>query len=438
MCCKSCSGQYSLPGVHHHNNDMISLFALLSILVTIGALFSFASVRLLRLPATIGTMVLSLAASVLLIIAAPQLPMLHAFAERLVHQIDFNQVVLHGMLAFLLFAGALQLDLRQLREQRVPVLVLSVVTTAVATLLVAIMLRLSLRLLHVELSVMAALLFGALISPTDPIAVLDMLRRAHAPPELEVQLAGESLFNDGIGAVIFIALLGASAGGAYPSASVFGWLLLLKAGGGIALGIGLGTVTYRLLRLVDDYRVEVLLTLALAMGGYALADALSLSAPLEAVAAGLLVGGPGREHAMSKVTREHVDRFWDLVDNALNVVLFLMLGLQIVVLPFTRIYLIAGLIAIPVVLLSRFASVGLSVQALGLFHKHIPGSTAVLTWGGLRGGLAVALALSLPKGEGLGHDMLLAITFVVVVFSILVQGLTLPLLLRRLLAQAAS
>ncbi len=417
---------------------MISLFALLSVLVTIGALFSFTSVRLLRLPATIGTMVLSLATAVLLVAAAPQLPLLHGMAEQLVQQLDFNRVMLHGMLAFLLFAGALQLDLRQLRQQRVPVLVLSVVTTAVATVLVAVMLRWSLRLVHVELSVMAALLFGALISPTDPIAVLDMLRRAHAPPELEVQLAGESLFNDGVGAVIFIALLGASAGGATPSASVFGWLLLLKAGGGIALGVSLGTVTYRLLRLVDDYRVEVLLTLALAMGGYALADALSLSAPLEAVAAGLLVGGPGRALAMSELTREHVDRFWELVDDVLNVVLFLMLGLQIVVLPFTWVYLVAGLIAIPVVLLSRLVSVGLSVQALGLFHKHMPGSTAVLTWGGLRGGLAVALALSLPRGEGLSHDMLLAITFVVVVFSIVVQGLTLPVLLRRVLPVTAS
>ncbi len=417
---------------------MISLFELLSVLVTIGALFSFASVRLLRLPATIGTMVLSLGASVLLIVATPKLPMVHAMAERLVQQIDFNQVVLHGMLALLLFAGALQLDLKHLRRQRVPVLVLSVVTTALATVLVAVLMRWSLQLVHVELSVIAALLFGALISPTDPIAVLDMLRRAKAPPELEVQLAGESLFNDGVGAVIFLALLGASAGGGYPSASVFGWLLLLKAGGGIAMGVGLGYVTYRLLRLVDDYKVEVLLTLALAMGGYALADSLALSAPLEAVAAGLLVSGPGRSRAMSELTREHVERFWELVDDALNVVLFLMLGLQIVVLPFTRTYLIAGLIAIPVVLVSRFLSVGASVQALGLFRRHIPGSVAVLTWGGLRGGLAVALALSLPRGEGLGHDMLLAITFVVVVFSILVQGLTLPMLLRRLLPRSVS
>ena len=413
------------------------MFALLSVLVTVGALFSFVSFRVLRLPTTIGTMVLSLGTAGVLIAAAPEMPVVHGLAERLVRQIDFNAVVLHGMLALLLFAGALQLDLEHLRRQRVPVLVLSVGATALATVLVAGMLWWAVRLVHVQMSVMAALLFGALISPTDPIAVMDMLRRAKAPPELEVQLAGESLFNDGVGAVIFLALVGASAGGGLPSVGVFGWLLLVKAGGGIGLGAVLGYATYRLLRLVNDYKVEVLLTLALAMGGYALADALGISAPLEAVAAGLLVGGLGRPRAMSAVTLEHVDRFWELVDDMLNVVLFLLLGLELVVLPITRTYLLVGLIAIPVVLLSRWVSVGVCVWALGLFRERIPGSgsgtVAVLVWGGLRGGLAVALALSLPRGEGLGRDMLLVATFLVVVFSILVQGLTLPGVLRRLL-----
>ena len=408
---------------------MISTFALLSILVTIGAIFSFLSFRLLRLPLTIGSMVLSLGAAMLLIAVGQRAPMLHNAAASLVGEIDFNKVVLHGMLAFLLFAGALQLDLEQLSKQRVPVLVLSIVATALSTVFVALLFRWSLRQVHIEIHVTAALLFGALISPTDPIAVLDMLRRARAPRALEVQLAGESLFNDGIGAVLFLALLGASSGKGFPSAGIFGWLLLLKAGGGIALGIALGYATFRLLRLVDSYRVEVMLTLALAMGGYALADALRLSAPLEVVAAGLLVSGRARKLAMSPATQEHVDRFWELIADLLNVVLFLLLGLQILILPFTRMHLIAGLVAIPVVLLARFLSVWICLHVPGLFRQRIPGSTAVLTWGGLRGGLAVALALSLPNGHGFDRNLLLIATFVVVVFSIVVQGLTLPLLM---------
>ena len=411
---------------------MISIFALLSILVTIGALFSFLSFRVLRMPTTIGTMILSLGAAALLIAVGQRAPMLHTIAERLVGEIDFNKVVLHGMLAFLLFAGALELDLENLSKQRVPVIVLSIVATALSTIFVALLFWWALRLVHIEINTAGALLFGALISPTDPIAVLDMLRRAGAPPALEVQLAGESLFNDGVGAVIFLALVGASSGGGFPSVSVFGWLLLLKAGGGIALGVALGYVTYRLLCLVDSYRVEVLLTLALAMGGYALADALRLSAPLEVVAAGLLVSGRERVLVMSKVTQEHVESFWDLIDNFLNVVLFLMLGLQILVLPFTRMYLVAGLVAIPVVLLARLLSVWMCVRTLRFFREGVRGSIVVLTWGGLRGGLAVALALSLPHEHGFEQNLLLVATFVVVVFSILVQGLTFPHLMRSL------
>ncbi|MCU1253058.1 MAG: Sodium:proton antiporter [Edaphobacter sp.] len=400
--------------------------------MTTGALFSLLSVRVLRLPTTIGTMVLSLSTAVLLIAAGQHAPMLHAMAEHVVGEIDFNKVVLHGMLAFLLFAGALQLDLERMSKQRVPVIVLSIVATALSTVFVALLLRWSLRLIHIELSVAGSLLFGALISPTDPIAVLDMLRRAGAPPELEIQLAGESLFNDGVGAVLFLALLGASTGGSFPSVTLFGWLLLIKAGGGIALGAVLGYVTHRLLCLVNSYRVEVLLTLALAMGGYALADALQLSAPLEVVTAGVLVNGHSRALAMSELAREHVERFWELVDDFLNVVLFLLLGLQILVLPFTRLYLVAGAIAIPVVVMARFLSVGICVRVLGFFREHLPGSIAVLTWGGLRGGLAVALALSLPQAPGFDRNLLLIATFVVVVFSILVQGLSLPIFIRPL------
>lgn len=410
-------------------------FALLSVLVTLGALFSFLSYRVLRLPTSIGTMLLSLAAASALIVGGHATPGVRAHADLLVSGIDFNQVVLHGMLAFLLFAGALQLDLRQLSKERVSVLSLAVFATVLSTVIVAFLFRAALHLAGVPIDVTQALLFGALISPTDPIAVLEMLQRVGAPPELKIQLAGESLFNDGVGAVIFVALLEASTGSAHhglPSPAAFASLLLVQAGGGMALGIALGFLTYRLVRLVDSYRVEVMLTLALAMGGYVLADKLHLSAPLEAVAAGLMVSGTARRFAMSPTTRDHLEKFWELIDDIMNVVLFLLLGLQLLVLPLSRSLLTAGLIAIPVVLVARFASVAAVVKTLAICRLRVTGNVMVLTWGGLRGALAVALALSLPGGPNSQRSLLLAATYVAVVFSILVQGLTIAPLLRRL------
>jgi CPA1 family monovalent cation:H+ antiporter len=415
----------------------MTTFALLSTLVTLAALFGLISHRVLKLPTSIGTMILSLCGAAALIAGGHVAPEFRTAAARIVGGIDFNQVVLHGMLAFLLFAGALQLDLKQLAREKLPVLSLSLAATALSTVFVAVLFKGALLAVGIPMSVMGALLFGALISPTDPIAVLDMLRRVGAPAALESQLAGESLFNDGVGAVIFLALLEASTSGALPAPGRFLFLLLLKAGGGIALGCLLGYLTYRLLCTVDSYRIEVTLTLALAMGGYALADALHLSAPLEAVAAGLLVSGRARGTAMSEQTREHVDRFWELLEDIMNVVLFLLLGLELLVVPPSSRFLLAGLLAIPAVLLARWGSVSITVHALSAVKRRVPGSITVLTWGGLRGGLAVALALSLPHGNGLQRGLLL-VTYVVVVFSILVQGLTIAPLLRRLGLQSHS
>ncbi len=410
----------------------MSTFALLSLLITIGALFSFLSYRVLRLPTSIGTMVLSLCAAGALIAVGRYAPGLHAEAQTIVGGIDFNAVVLHGMLSLLLFAGALQLDLRELSREKLSVTTLSIGATALSTVLVAVFFKFGLQAVGLSISTMAALLFGALISPTDPIAVLEMLRRVGASASLETQLAGESLFNDGVGAVIFLALLSASSGGAAPSLRGFLFMLALKAGGAVALGAALGFLTYRFLRFIENYQLEIMMTLALAMGGYALADALHLSAPLEVVTAGLLVSGRGRRLAMSPNTQEHMERFWEFVDDLFNIVLFLLLGLQLLVLPIERRYFLASLLAIPAVLLARWISVAIPVGVLNLFQQRVPGTVAVLTWGGLRGGLAVALALSVPSGQGLMRNQLLVATYVVVVFSILVQGLTISPLLRRL------
>ncbi len=406
-------------------------FALLSLLVSVGALFSFLSSRVLRLPTSVGTMILALCAAGGLIAGGQASPWLRVAVERWISGIDFGQVVLHGMLAFLLFAGALQLDISQLSRERVPVLSLSVGATVASTILVAGLFKLALFTIGIHLKTMSALLFGALISPTDPIAVLEMLRRAGAPPRLEVQLAGESLFNDGVGAALFLTLLSASDGGLLPSLRAFGFLLLLKAGGAIVLGYALGYLVHHLLCLVDSYRVEVLLTLALAMGGYSLADVLHLSAPLEVVTAGLLISSRGRALAMSELTRQHLETFWELIDDILNIILFLLLGLQLLILPLTHRFLLAGLAAIPVTLLARLASVGFTAGVLAFFRERVPGTVLVLTWGGLRGGLAVGLALSLPHGETIERNLLLVATYVVVVFSIVAQGLTISSFIRR-------
>src|SRR6185312_495412 len=271
--------------------------------------------------------------------------------------------------------------------------------------------------------------------------VLEMLQRVGAPAELKIQLAGESLFNDGVGAVIFVSLLGASTAGAshgsLPSPTSFALLLLVQAGGGIALGFALGFLTHLLIRTVDSYRVEVMLTLALAMGGYVLADKLHLSAPLEAVSAGLMVSGTARRFAMSPTTRDHLEKFWELVDDIMNVVLFLLLGLQLLVLPLNVSLLIAGLIAIPVVLFARLVSVTAVVKSLAICRQKVTGNVTILTWGGLRGALAVALALALPQNNPGERNLILAATYITVIFSVLAQGLTISPLLRRMQARRA-
>lgn len=406
------------------------VFGLLSALVCLAAAFSLLSHRFLRLPRTVGVMLLSLASSLLVAVVGRVVPGLHARATALVSHIDFSAVVLHGMLAFLLFAGAMQLDVNALRRQKAPVLSLAILGTGLSTLIVAALLKGVLDITGLHAGWILCLLFGALISPTDPIAVLEMVRRVGAPSTLEAQLTGESLFNDGVGAVLFLTLLASFSSGGAPTIGSFTWQLLIKAGGGIALGLVLGYIAYRLLRTTDSFRVEELLTLALAMGGYALADALHLSAPLEVVAAGLVASAQARPYAMSEESRLRIDQFWDLIDDLMNVILFLLIGLEILVMPWNARYVYAGLLAIPIVLAARWLSVRASLLIVRPWHKPLRGSIAALTWGGLRGGLAVALALSITPGRP--HDRILAITYIVVIFAIVVQGLTMSRLLSRL------
>ncbi len=394
-----------------------------AVLISLAALFSYLNYRYLKIPTTIGIMLIALSIS-LGLLAADSLGLTHlgAHAEKMLRSIDFYKALMQGMLSFLLFAGALHVSLNDLLKQKWLILFLATVGILVSTFLVGCMSWVVLNGLGLEISFIYCLVFGALISPTDPIAVMGILKSAGVSQSLKTKIAGESLFNDGVGVVIFLVLLDIATGRSGADAQSISLLLLQEAGGGLLFGLVSGYLVFRMLRQIDNYQVEVLLTLALVMGGYALANALHVSGPIAMVVAGLIIGNHGRSLAMSEKTRKHLDMFWELVDEVLNAVLFVLIGMEILVLNFRGEYLLAALVIIPIVLAARYVSVGLPVILLRRFHGFSPHVLEILTWSGLRGGISVALALSLPLG--IERDVILAITYSVVVFSILVQGLT--------------
>ncbi|MFN7943664.1 MAG: sodium:proton antiporter [Thermoanaerobaculia bacterium] len=414
----------------------MSFFHVAAILVTVAALSSYLNQRYLRLPATIGLMAVALVAS-LALLASGRLGVLDLGpAAAFIRGVDLGDVLLHGMLAFLLFAGALHVDLGELRREAAAVSVLSTFGVAAATLVAGGLFFVATRALGFQLTLPWALLFGALISPTDPIAALGILRKSGAPRALETQLIGESLFNDGIGVLIFLAFVEGVRGGAVGTFSEVATSLVVESLGAVLLGAALGWVTYRLLRSVDAYEVEAMLTLALAMGSYSLAEIAGVSAPITVVVAGLIIGNQGRAFAMSEKTRHHLDSFWGLIDEILNAILFVLLGLEVLPEPLGLEHLLAVLLAIAVVLASRALSVALSALLIGRWHRaDVPG-LVVLVWGGLRGGISVALSISLPAGPE--KDLIVAVTYGVVVFSVLVQGLTLGRVVRYLRARVPA
>ncbi len=394
-----------------------------SLLITLAALFSYLNYRFLKIPTTIGIMLISLLMSLgLLAMHALGLGQLEQYAEHMVRGIDFYETLMDGMLSFLLFAGALHVNLEDLSKQKWVILTLATIGVLISTFLVGILAWLIFNGLGIHMPFIYCLVFGALISPTDPIAVLGVLKSVGVVKTLETKIAGESLFNDGIGVVLFLVMVGIATGHHQPTVSHISLLLLQEAGGGAVFGLIAGGLTFYLLRSVDSYQVEVLLTLALVMGGYTLASALHLSGPIAMVVAGLVIGNHGRLLAMSDSTREHLDSFWELVDEVLNAVLFVLIGLEILLLSFRGEYLLATIAIIPAVLLARFASVSLPITIMRRYRRFSPRVIEILTWGGLRGGISVALVLSLPSGAE--REVILFATYAVVVFSILVQGLT--------------
>ncbi len=391
--------------------------------LVLTALLSYFNHRFIGLPTTIGVMSIALLLSLALVgLNTLGISALHDYEVSLLSAIDFSNVLMEGMLSFLLFAGALHVDLGSLSDYKWQIGILSVLATLASTMIIGFSLWYLLPIVDVTLPLSYCLLFGALISPTDPVAVMGILKSAGAPKNLEIVIMGESLFNDGIGVVVFSLLLGLISGGTIPHFSEGIALLAHEAGGGIIFGLALGSVTYYMLKSIDNYQVEVLITLASVMGGYALADRFHLSGPLAMVVTGLFIGNRGRRFAMSEKTRTNLDMFWELLDEILNTVLFVLIGLEVTLITFSMGVFKAVQLVIVVTLLARLITVGLPT---GLFRKtfRLPkGAWKVLTWGGLRGGISVALALSLPPTPE--RDLLLALTYSVVIFSILGQGLT--------------
>lgn len=400
----------------------MSLFEIISLLLSLAAAFSYVNYKYIKLPTTIGIMLLSLLFSLALLIFGEFGFSLDEQATKLVKSIDFNEALLHGMLSFLLFAGALHVNINDLREQKWVIGTLATVGVISSTFIIGTAMYYILQWLSIPVEYMYCLVFGALISPTDPIAVMGILKLVGAPKTLETKIAGESLFNDGVGVVVFLVLLGVATGGDEMTTSHVIKLFSVEAIGGVFFGLGLGFLGFFMLRGVDNYQVEALITLALVSGGYAFAESIHVSAPIAIVVAGLFIGNQGRTLAMSDNTRERLDDFWELIDEILNAILFLLIGVELLILTFTNQFMMAGLLAIPVVLLARFVCVGIPIKIMSKFRTFSPYATTILTWGGLRGGISVALALSIPAGPA--REPLLVITYFIVVFSILVQGLT--------------
>jgi CPA1 family monovalent cation:H+ antiporter len=404
-------------------------------LLGLAAIFGYLNHRVLKLPPAIGLVIIAMAASLGALAVDALLPGLGIGPglRQGLAEIDFTDTLMKGMLSFLLFAGALHVDLSALASRKWVISAMATVGVLITTGLVAGAMWLVFSALGIPLPFVYCLVFGALIAPTDPVAVLGILKSTPVPPSLEVKIAGESLFNDGVGVVVF-AIMVALAVGASDQGAAVGFadiivLFLQEAVGGVVLGLVAGLFAFWAMRSIDEHNLEVIITLALVTVTYRLADALHTSGPIAMVVAGLIIGNHGTRFAMSETTRAHLLNFWSLTDEILNAVLFLLIGLEVVVISATGAYLWAAAAAIPVVLASRLISVSLPIWVLGFRQDFTKGAIPVLTWGGLRGGISVALALSLPASPE--RDVILAVTYAVVVFSIIVQGLTVGPLVRR-------
>jgi monovalent cation:H+ antiporter, CPA1 family len=425
MCCAWWRNSYSaLRGATN-----VSVYTVISSVIVLAALCGFISHKVLRLPDAVGITIVALVLSLAVVIAGSVFPGIADWARAVVRNVDFPDLVFHGLLGLLLFAGSLHVNVGALARAGWIILLLATVGVVLSTAIVGAAFFFTTGILGTALPLMSCLLFGALISPTDPIATLGLLRKARVPHSLLTKITGEALFNDGTGVVVFLTLMSIASGTTSLDAWSVTGLLARQVAGGLGFGLVVGFAGFLLLRTVNSYVVETLLTLAMAMGGYAAAEALKVSAPIAAVVMGLVVGNYARQHAMSEETRGRLFSFWELTDELLNLLVFALLGIELLTLS-SSVRTLAGpaLLAIPVVLIARAVSVGLPILLLRPVQKFEAHTVKLLTWSGLRGALSVALALSLPEGHG--RDLIVAATYVVALFSILVQATTVEPLAR--------
>ncbi len=402
----------------------MELYYSFSVLIVLASLFAYINYRLLKLPSTIGIMVIAIIVSVTLVASGENfLPKTTTHLTELVHSLDFTEVLMGAMLNFLLFAGGIHVNIKDLKEQFGPVVIFSTVGVIISTFAVAFGVYYLLPLIGIQMPFIYCLVFGALISPTDPVAVLSILKQANVSKSLETKVAGESLFNDGMAVVVFTVVLQLAIGKEIDlNVENIGLLLLREAGGGLLLGVLLGLSASRAMRVVDDYIISVLITLSVVMGGYLIAHEMHISAPLAMVAAGLFMGNFSESFKMKSETQDYLIKFWELIDEIMNAVLFLFIGFELLLIKDLNEYLVAGGICILIVLLARWVAIFVPTKFMAFKYRFSPQTVKVLVWGGIRGGVSIALALSIPVNEY--SQIIISITYCVVVFSIIVQGLT--------------
>lgn len=413
----------------------MEVYNLITIIIVLTAVFGYINFRFLKLPATIGIMIISIVASLVIVGIGFFNPDFFKKTTDLITTIDFHTALMKVMLSFLLFAGAIHIDLNKLKKEWLSIISFSTIGVLLSTVIVAALIFMVSKWFGFTIDFIYCLLFGALISPTDPIAVLGILKQSRIPSSLEMKISGESLFNDGVAVVVFMTIFEIiNVGTENISFLEISWLFLKEAGGGILFGAMLGYLGFWTLRSIDNYIIEVLITLAIVMGGYLLADRLHISGPLAMVVAGIITGNKSRDQVMSDVTRDYIDKFWEMIDEVLNAILFLLMGFEMLIVRFSFNLFLLGCVSIVLVLLSRYISVAIPIALLKhrtIFEKNV---IPILTWGGLRGGISVALALSLP--EEMFGDVFVSITYIIVIFSIIVQGLTIGKFAKRFGATA--